>query len=173
MQYRATAHIREVRLYYRSNMSCPSCAHIFIHRFGAVRRDPHSKQAARIGCVYYRIMMELDASQCPSTNIPCLVLVPDTFIAIADTVGTNTNKRPSTTSLLVECIQDEFSEIPLEPVQRKYWNDDAGISSRECLICRVLIARVQACSLSVSYVRRTMNVPPRYFLCLASKDFCQ
>jgi DNA mismatch repair protein MSH4 len=72
---------------------------------------------------------------------PCLVLVPDTFIAIADTVDANTNKKPNTTSLLVECIQDEFPEIPIEPVQRKYWNDDAGASPTVSLACHIITSR--------------------------------
>ncbi|KAI0063070.1 hypothetical protein BV25DRAFT_1854649 [Artomyces pyxidatus] len=58
---------------------------------------------------------------------PCLILVPDTFLAATDTVAATSSKTPNTTTLLVQCIQDEFPGVPLEPVMRKYWNDDAGL----------------------------------------------
>ena len=35
-------------------------------------------------------------------------------------------KRPNTTSLLVQCILEEFEGTPVEPVLRKYWSDSAG-----------------------------------------------
>ena len=34
-------------------------------------------------------------------------------------------KKPSTTSVLVQCMMEEF-DVPIEPVQRKYWNETAG-----------------------------------------------
>ncbi|KAI0044058.1 hypothetical protein FA95DRAFT_1497685 [Auriscalpium vulgare] len=58
---------------------------------------------------------------------PCLILVPDTFLSIADSAFTSHGKTSTATTLLVQCIQDEFPGVPLEPVLRKYWNDDAGL----------------------------------------------
>ncbi|KAI0317904.1 muts domain V-domain-containing protein [Amylostereum chailletii] len=58
---------------------------------------------------------------------PGLILVPDTFISAAETIGTTSGKQPTTTSFLVHCVQDEFPGVPIEPVPRKYWNDDAGL----------------------------------------------
>ncbi|KZV60597.1 hypothetical protein PENSPDRAFT_759914 [Peniophora sp. CONT] len=60
-------------------------------------------------------------------NPPSLILVPDTFIAVSDTMETSSGKKPSTTSVLVECIQDEFPGVPIDPVLRKFWNDAAGM----------------------------------------------
>ena len=62
-------------------------------------------------------------------NPPSLILVPDTFLAVSDTIATSSGKKPSTTSVLVECIQDEFPDVPVDPVLRKFWNDAAGRSS--------------------------------------------
>ena len=59
---------------------------------------------------------------------PCLVLVPDTFVSTSDATLASGGKRPSTTSLLVQCILEEFEGVPVEPVLRKYWSDSAGES---------------------------------------------
>jgi DNA mismatch repair protein MSH4 len=61
-------------------------------------------------------------------HYPSLVLVPDTFIAATDTTLASGGKKPPTTSLLVQFIMEEFPNIPVEPVARKYWNDGAGVS---------------------------------------------
>ncbi|KAA1468307.1 hypothetical protein DENSPDRAFT_771670 [Dentipellis sp. KUC8613] len=60
-------------------------------------------------------------------HTPALVLVPDTFISATDSTTGPGGKRPNTTSLLVQCIQDEFPNVPVDSVLRKYWNDDAGL----------------------------------------------
>ncbi|TFY70152.1 hypothetical protein EVG20_g2859 [Dentipellis fragilis] len=60
-------------------------------------------------------------------HTPALVLVPDTFISATDTTTGSGGKKPNTTSLLVQCIQDEFPNVPVDAVLRKYWNDDAGL----------------------------------------------
>jgi len=61
-------------------------------------------------------------------HYPVLILVPDTFLSTADTGVASSGIRPYTTSLLVQCIQDEFPHVPVEPVLRKFWNDDTGAS---------------------------------------------
>jgi len=60
---------------------------------------------------------------------PNLILIPDTFLSFKDNLGPSSIRNtPSSTSLLVQCIHDEFPGVPVEPVLRKYWNEDAGIS---------------------------------------------
>ena len=56
-----------------------------------------------------------------------MVLVPDTFLSLADVSLPSGGKKPQTTSLLVQCIMDEFDSVPVEPVMRKYWSDNAGM----------------------------------------------
>ncbi|KAH0590086.1 hypothetical protein H2248_000261 [Termitomyces sp. 'cryptogamus'] len=58
---------------------------------------------------------------------PCLVLVPDTFLSGCDIPSGSSSKRPSAMSLLVQCIQEEFPGVHLEPVARRYWNDSGGL----------------------------------------------
>ncbi len=60
-------------------------------------------------------------------HAPCAVLVPDTFLSVADGAFVSGGKRSSSTSMLVEYIREEFPGVALEPVARKYWNDAAGI----------------------------------------------
>lgn len=60
---------------------------------------------------------------------PNLILIPDTFLSLKDNLGpSSTRNTLSSTSLLVQCLHDEFPGVPVEPVLRKYWNEDAGIS---------------------------------------------
>lgn len=59
---------------------------------------------------------------------PALILVPDTFLSSKDNMGPSSGNTPSSTSLLVQCLYDEFPAVPVEPVLRKYWNEDAGMS---------------------------------------------
>jgi DNA mismatch repair protein MSH4 len=56
-----------------------------------------------------------------NVHYPCLVLVPHTSLP-----KDNDDAAPSAASLLVQCIKDDFAGVPMEPVQRKYWNDIAG-----------------------------------------------
>lgn len=58
---------------------------------------------------------------------PSVVLVPETFVSVADATLATSGKRPSTTSLLVQSIMEEFPGVPVDPVSRKYWNDTAGM----------------------------------------------
>ncbi|GJE94158.1 MutS family DNA mismatch repair protein [Phanerochaete sordida] len=58
---------------------------------------------------------------------PCLVLVPDTFVSLSDSTLAAGGQRADTTSLLVQCILEEFESVPVEPVLRKYWSDAAGL----------------------------------------------
>ena len=58
---------------------------------------------------------------------PTLILIPDTFLSSKDNLGPSSGNTPSSTSLLVQCLNDEFPGVPVEPVLRKYWNEDAGI----------------------------------------------
>ncbi|KAJ7791565.1 hypothetical protein B0H14DRAFT_3500261 [Mycena olivaceomarginata] len=47
---------------------------------------------------------------------PAMVLVPDTFLSTSD---------PSSPSMLVEYIYEEFPRVPVEPIGRKYWDETA------------------------------------------------
>ncbi|KAI0727611.1 muts domain V-domain-containing protein [Fomitopsis betulina] len=57
---------------------------------------------------------------------PSLILVPDTFLSMSDISLATGGKNPSTTSVLVQCMLEEF-DIPVEPVMRRYWNETAGL----------------------------------------------
>ncbi|OCH88996.1 hypothetical protein OBBRIDRAFT_888728 [Obba rivulosa] len=57
---------------------------------------------------------------------PSLILVPDTFFSVSDAPHAFSAKKQNT-SLLVECLRDEFEHVAVEPVLRKYWNDGAGL----------------------------------------------
>jgi len=46
---------------------------------------------------------------------------------VADTVDPGPGKKPGSTSLLAQCIEDEFPGVPIEPVLRKFWNGEAGM----------------------------------------------
>ncbi|KAG8891086.1 MutS protein msh4 [Tulasnella sp. 332] len=51
---------------------------------------------------------------------PSLIFVPDTFMS-SDPM---TARRPSP---LLECLREEFEDVPFEQVPRKCWNDTAGL----------------------------------------------
>ena len=57
---------------------------------------------------------------------PCLVLVPDTSLTASDAALAESGRRSSSTSLLVEYIREEFPNIKIEPVGRRFWNDAVG-----------------------------------------------
>ena len=63
-------------------------------------------------------------------HYPTLILVPDTSFSALDISATASAKTANTTSLLVQCIQEEFLGIPIEPVLRKYWNEEAGMDQQ-------------------------------------------
>ncbi|KAI0369881.1 hypothetical protein BV20DRAFT_1036163 [Pilatotrama ljubarskyi] len=58
---------------------------------------------------------------------PSMILVPDTFLSLTDVSLPSGANKSQTTSLLVQCITDEFDGVPIEPVMRKYWNETAGL----------------------------------------------
>ena len=64
-----------------------------------------------------------------------MVLVPDTFFSLSDLSLPAGGKKPQSTSLLVQCIMDEFEGVPIEPVMRRYWSDNAGSSMLISLRC--------------------------------------
>ena len=57
---------------------------------------------------------------------PCLVLIPDTSLSASDAAFVTSGGRSKSTSLLVEYIREEFPNIKIEPVGRRYWNDAGG-----------------------------------------------
>jgi DNA mismatch repair protein MSH4 len=61
-------------------------------------------------------------------HYPVLILIPDTFLSPKDNLWPSSGKPSSSMSLLVQSLYDEFPGVPVEPVLRKYWNEDAGIS---------------------------------------------
>jgi DNA mismatch repair protein MSH4 len=61
-------------------------------------------------------------------HYPTLILIPDTFLSSKDNIGPSSKNTLTSTSLLVQCLYDEFPGVPVEPVLRKYWNEDAGMS---------------------------------------------
>lgn len=68
-------------------------------------------------------------------HYPALVLVPDTFLSPKDGVGPSSRNKTNSTSLLVQRLCDEFPGVPVEPVLRKFWNEDAGTDRRS--LCRL------------------------------------
>lgn len=79
---------------------------------------------------------------------PCLILVPDTFLSASDASLLLSRKRAPATSLLVEFIREEFPNVPLEPIGRKYWNELSGrslgfpcLASHSITLCRNAVHR--------------------------------
>ena len=52
-------------------------------------------------------------------HYPSLVLVPDTFLSPH-------LSSDAKASLLINSIEGEFEDVPIEPVKRKYWNETVG-----------------------------------------------
>jgi hypothetical protein len=61
-------------------------------------------------------------------HYPSLILVPDTFFSPEDTSVATAGRRVTGSSLLMECIQDEFEGVAIEPIRRKYWNENTGMN---------------------------------------------
>lgn len=61
---------------------------------------------------------------------PSLILIADTALSATDAALAASGKRSASTSLLVQYIREEFPAVLIEPVARKYWNEQAGMSSR-------------------------------------------
>lgn len=85
-------------------------------------------------------------------HYPSLVLVPDTFLSNANTSTPLSAKHPTSTSLLVQCIQEEFLGVPIEPVLRKYWNEETGRHDLYLQLSRLFLCNLQACNLSINFV---------------------
>ncbi|KAG1746861.1 muts domain V-domain-containing protein [Suillus lakei] len=62
-------------------------------------------------------------------HTPHMILVPDTFLSSTNTsltLSASATRGASSSSLSVQFIREEFPQVPIEPVPRKYWNDSAG-----------------------------------------------
>ena len=80
-------------------------------------------------------------------HFPSLILVPDTSFRPADIAAPSSGKRGSPPSMLLQYMREEFPEVPIEPIARKYWNDRAGSffpSSTEYVIFSCYLARIGA-----------------------------
>ncbi|KAL5534740.1 hypothetical protein ACEPAG_1204 [Sanghuangporus baumii] len=60
-------------------------------------------------------------------HYPSLVIVPDTFLSDTDASVNSSTRHAVNATLLVQCIQGEFPHVPIEPVLRKYWNEESGL----------------------------------------------
>jgi hypothetical protein len=78
--------------------------------------------------IYKRVRMYFQVADCQTyvktihhlhLHTPSIILIPDTFLT-----SKGRNNAPNT--ILVECLQEEFQGVPIEPVARKYWNEAAG-----------------------------------------------
>ncbi|KAF8588523.1 hypothetical protein K439DRAFT_1406319 [Ramaria rubella] len=55
-------------------------------------------------------------------HYPSVILIPDTFLPSSK----NRNSVPVNT-ILVDCLQEEFSGVQMDAVMRKYWSETAGL----------------------------------------------
>jgi hypothetical protein len=92
-------------------------------------------------------------------HYPALVLVPDTFLPPKDSLGPSSKNKTNSTSLLVQRLCDEFPGVPVEPVLRKFWNEDAGTG--RCSLCQLFSHGLnEASNLCLSFAFRTKNAQP-------------
>ena len=56
-------------------------------------------------------------------HYPTTILLPDTSLSAAE----SSNGFLHSQNMLVHGIQENFPGVPLEPLLRKYWNDNAGM----------------------------------------------
>ena len=90
-------------------------------------------------------------------HYPSLVLVPDTFISPH-------SSSDAKASLLVESIESEFEDVPIEPVKRRYWNETTGGSSETSLSRRPSLTQfIQGSSSSHSSLWMTKKGPLPFF----------
>ena len=62
-------------------------------------------------------------------------------------------------SLLVQRLCDEFPGVPVEPVLRKFWNEDAGTG--RCYLCLLYFhSLTKAWSSCLSFASRMKNGQP-------------
>lgn len=54
------------------------------------------------------------------------LMLPSTILVLDSSLPSETSHQNRSPTVLVQCIQDEFPEIALQPVSRKYWNDTSG-----------------------------------------------
>jgi DNA mismatch repair protein MSH4 len=60
-------------------------------------------------------------------HAPALIIVPDTFFSNEELgLSKDRRKRNDHTAMIVHCIRDEFPEVIVEPVMRRYWNHSVG-----------------------------------------------
>jgi DNA mismatch repair protein MSH4 len=59
---------------------------------------------------------------------PSLILLPDTSFSRADVPAGALGKGGSSTSMLLQYIREEFPGVPIEPIARRYWNENGGWS---------------------------------------------
>lgn len=100
-------------------------------------------------------------------HYPSLVLVPDTFLS----PHTSSDAKAS---LLIDSIEGEFEDVPIEPVKRKYWNETVGeVFCPESGRALSLTRFIQASSLSPSSLWTMKKEPPpfcRLLPSLATRD---
>ena len=90
-------------------------------------------------------------------HYPSLILVPDTFIF----PHSSSDAKPS---LLIDCIEDEFENVPIESVKRKYWNETAGGPSDPGRDGHPSLRPfTQGSNLSHSFLWTTKKEPPPFF----------
>lgn len=95
-------------------------------------------------------------------HYPSLVLVPDTFLSPHFA-------SDARASLLINSIEDEFEDVPIEPVKRKYWNETVGGSfDPRQDEHHSLMQYVQDSSLSPNSLWMTKKGPPPSYRLLPS-----
>jgi len=97
---------------------------------------------------------------------PSLVLVPNTFIPPHSSSDVKT-------SLLIDCIEGDFEDVPIEPVKRKYWNETVGGSSDPSRDSHPsLMEFIQGSSSSHNLLWTTKKGPLPFFRLLPSWVVC-
>ena len=101
---------------------------------------------------------------------PAVILVPDTFLTAAEASMLPSGKRSGSTSLLLEFIEEEFPNVPLEPIGRRYWNEHNGAYHLLCFLRVVVDPYTQDWSSSSNYVLKMTSVPVLCFLLPTSQS---
>lgn len=99
---------------------------------------------------------------------PAVILVPDTFLSAAEASMLPSGKRSGSTSLLLEFIEEEFPNVPLEPIGRRYWNEHNGAYRLLCFLHVVVDAYTQDWSSSNNSVSKTTSALGHCSLLLTS-----
>ncbi|KAF8266638.1 muts domain V-domain-containing protein [Lactarius quietus] len=94
-------------------------------------------------------------------HYPTLVLVPDTFLSPKDSLGPSPRNKTNHTSLLVQRLCDEFPGVPMEPVLRKFWNEDAGLE----FVSQLCVQDEERTAMILAFQENTTPCPlPRHYL---------